>query len=118
MRDGEPMNSCVVMAVQSLPGIRAIVVNDTIQTIELEGQNKTVAGVGPGSTKAQVATAHPGRPVQELTNRFSFTEIAVAQNAEGDPVTLTYVLDEAGELVTRVRAGRSSNLVAYDEGCA
>ncbi len=112
------MNSCVVMAVESLPGINVIVVNDIVQTIELEGQNTTVAGVGPGSTKAEVTAAHRGQAVQERTNRFSFTEVVVTQMAEGDPLTITYVLDEAGARVTRVRAGRASKLLAYDEGCA
>lgn len=118
IEDGDPMNSCSVMVARSLPGVRAVVVDDTIRVLELEGQNKTVAGVGPGSTKAEVKAAHQGRSVQERTNRFSFTELAVPHGAEDDPLTLAYVFDEAGERVTRVRAGRTSNLVAYDEGCA
>ena len=118
VQDGERFDSCVVMTVQSLPGVRAIVVNDTIKVIELAGEHKTIAGVGPGSTKAEVTSAHAGQPVQERVNRFSFAEVAVAQRAEGDPLTLSYIFDERAERVTEVRAGRASDLVAYDEGCA
>ena len=118
VQDGQRFDSCVVMTVQSLPGVSAIVVNDTIEVIEVMGENKTIAGVGPGSTKAEVTGAHAGQPVQERVNRFSFAEVAVAQSAEGDPLTLSYVFDEQAERVTLVRAGRASNLVAYDEGCA
>ena len=117
-QDGQRFDSCVVMTVQSLPGVSAIVVNDTIEVIEVTGENKTIAGVGPGSTKAEVASAHAGQPVQERVNRFQFAELAVAQSAEGDPLTLSYIFDEQGERVTRVRVGRASKLVSYDEGCA
>ena len=106
------------MAVRSLPGVTAIVVTDTIEVIELTGENKTIAGVGPGSTKAEVSSAHAGQPVQERVNRFAFAEVAVAQSAEDDPLTLSYTFDETAERVTHVRGGRASNLVAYDEGCA
>jgi hypothetical protein len=118
VQEGERLDSCVIMTVQSLPGITAIVVNDSIEVIELAGENKTIAGVGPGSTKAEVTSAHAGQPVQERVNRFSFAEVAVAQSPEGDPLTLSYIFDHTAERVTRVRAGQASNLVAYDEGCA
>ena len=118
VQDGERFDTCVVMTVQSLRGVRAIVVNDTIEIIEMTGENKTIAGVGPGSTKAEVTSAHMGQPVQERVNRFSFAEVVVAGTPEGDPLTLSYVFDHTAKRVTRVRAGRASDLLAYDEGCA
>jgi hypothetical protein len=118
VQNGERFDGCVVMTVQSLPGVRTIVVEDTIEIVELTGTTKTVRGVGPGSTKAEVMSAHHGQQVQERVNRFAFVEVAVTQSEEDDPLTLSYVLDERGELVTGVRAGRASSLVAYDEGCA
>lgn len=118
VQDGDRFDSCVVMAVQSLPGVTAIVVNDTIAVIELAGENKTIAGVGRGSTKTEVTSAHPGQRLQERVNRFAFAEVAVAQSAEDDPLTLSYIFDHAAESVTHVRAGRASNLLAHDEGCA
>jgi hypothetical protein len=118
VQDGDRFDDCVVMTVQSLPGVSTIVVDDRIEIVELTGSARTVRGVGPGSTKADVRSAHDGQRVQERLNRFSFVEVAVAQSEEDDPLTLSYVLDERGELVTRVRTGRASSLQAYDEGCA
>ena len=68
VQDGERFESCVVMTLPSLGGVSAIVVNDTIEVIELTGENKTIAGVGPGSTNAEVISAHAGQPVQERVN--------------------------------------------------
>jgi hypothetical protein len=118
LQEGDRFDSCVVMTVQSLPGVRAIVVNDTIKVIELAGETKTIAGVGPGSTRAEVTSAHAGQPLQERVNRFAFAEIAVAQSAADDPLTLSYIFDHRAERVTGVRAGHASDVVGYDEGCA
>ena len=118
VQDGERFDGCVVMTVQSLPGVRTIVVGDRVEIVELTGSARTVRGVGVGSTKADVGRAHDGRRLQERLNRFSFVEVAVAHSGEQDPLTLSYVLDERAGLVTRVRAGRASSLQAYDEGCA
>jgi hypothetical protein len=117
-QDGERNGGCVVMVVQSLPGVRTIVVEDKIEIVELTGSTKTVRGVGPGSTKPEVTSAHRGQLAQERVNRLAFFEVAVAYSEEDDPLTLSYVFDEQAQLVTRVRAGRASSLIAYDEGCA
>lgn len=109
---GEP--ECAYLDPDALPaGVMLMVVHDTIARIDvMEAGVRTAAGIGVGSTEADVRSAYG--EVERQPHKYTDGSYLVVPSADGSRRLL---FETDGAAVTAFRAGRMPE-VQWVEGCA
>lgn len=105
-------NGCGYVRVRSgSPDLSFMVIEDRVVRVDGGNQTRTEAGVGVGSTEAQVQAAYPSATTSQHQYDTSGHYLTVSQGA----VSLVFETD--GTRVTQLRGGENGP-VSYVEGCA
>jgi hypothetical protein len=113
----DPNASCTQHQPSSAGGIFFVIIDDELSFIHAVGL-ATDAGVGPGSTEAEVKAAYEGDHIATGRNRLAVRQLAVRPSS-GEPLATLFLMSTAGneDTVETVMVGSYPEVEHYDEGC-